>query len=500
MTLRVSNTLSGETEVFEQTTDGTVTLYLCGLTVSDDAHLGHARTWVHTDVMHRWLAYCGYDVRHVENFTDINHKIVARIGEIGEDEDAVATHFIDSIFRDMRALNLKRVDMYPRVTEHIDEIIVLIERLLERGYAYESNGSVYFDVTAFDGYGTLSNQALEEMETQETARLDEKRHPQDFALWKANGPNETNIEEHRTEGALPAAAAAERAITYDSPWGRGRPGWHIECSAMATTHLGETFDIHVAGRDILFPHNENEVAQAVAATDGAYARYWLHTGLLRTKGEKMSSSLQNYFRVADAVEQFGPDVIRTFLLSTVYHADQTFSDAAIEEARERWDRLSTTYERAVHAIDSVQSSSKAADEDLRTAVTAARDDAESAMNDDFNTREAVAALYELTTPINAHLDGAAPYDYIGLHEAIEVFEDIGGAVFGLRLGEQPTTQLRLADRLVELFLALREQERAAGRFERADEIRDELAELGILVEDTEDGATYRIVRQTADEP
>ena len=491
MSLRVTNTLTGETEPFEPRDPDAVTLYYCGLTVSDDAHLGHARSWVHTDVIHRWLEYSGYTVRHVENFTDVNEKIVARVGEHGDDEGAVAGHFIQRVLRDMRSLNLKRVDVYPRVSEHIPEIIGMIERLLERGYAYESNGSVYFDVTTFDDYGQLSNQSLEEMASDEEMATDEKRNPQDFALWKAGGVAPEELEAHRTAEAAPPETAAGCALTFDSPWSEGRPGWHIECSAMATAHLADTFDLHVAGRDILFPHNENEIAQAVAATDGEFARYWLHTGLLQTEGEKMSSSLKNFFRVSDAVAELGPDVIRTFFLSTRYRSDQQFSDAAIEEARERWETLADGYARATNAADDVNARTKVTDDVLRTAITETDKRVEAAMNDDLDTRRAMAALLDLASAVAVHVTEREEYDYRALCEAIERFESIAGGVFGLSLGEQPGSQVRIADELIELILELREQERREGNFERADALRDDLTDLGVIIEDSDTGPTYR---------
>jgi cysteinyl-tRNA synthetase len=496
MTLRVTNTLSGEREPFEPI-DDTVLIYLCGLTTSDPAHLGHARTWVHTDVMHRWLEHLGYDVRHVENVTDVNEKIVARVGEVGDDEAEVAEHYVDEFLGVMRALNLERVDVYPRVTEHVPEIIDLVETLVEEGYAYESNGSVYFDVTTFDGYGALSNQDLAAMEAQgQDEELGDKRRPEDFALWKAGGVAPGEVEEHRHEGAAPAAAACETAMTFDSPWGEGRPGWHVECSAMSMTHLGETFDVHVAGRDLVFPHNENEVAQSEAATGDRFARYWLHTGMLRTGGdegdaEKMSSSLMNYFEAADAVEAYGADVLRTFYLSTVYSADQAFTEDAVAEAEERYERLERAHERAVAAADSVDAHTKVEAEALRAAVAATRESFTDAMNDDFNTREALAALLELATAVNSHADAHDEYDYQGLAGAVEVFETFGD-VFGLTLGGEETGgDVELVEDLVELVLAVREEEREAGNYDRADDLRDRVEALGVEVQDTDDGPTFR---------
>jgi len=498
MTLRVTNTLSGEREPFEPIDEDTVLLYLCGLTTSDPAHLGHARTWVHTDVMHRWLAHLGYDVRHVENFTDVNEKIVARVGEVGDDEESVAEHYIDEFLEVMRALNLKRVDVYPRVTEHVPEIVDLVETLVEGGYAYESNGSVYFDVTSFEDYGALSNQALEGMEAQgQDDELADKRHPEDFALWKAGGVSPGEIEEHRHDAAAPAGAACETAMTFDSPWGEGRPGWHIECSAMSMTHLGETFDVHVAGRDLVFPHNENEVAQSEAATGKRFARYWLHTGMLRTGGEegdaeKMSSSLLNYYEASEAVEAFGADVLRTFYCSTVYSADQSFTEAALAEAEERYDRLARSHERAVAAADSVDAHTKVEDAALRATVAETREGFRAAMNDDFNTREALAALLDLATAVNSHVDDHDEYDYRALADAVDAFETLGGGVLGLTLGtDDAGGEVDIVDDLVELVLEVREEERAAGNYDRGDELRARLQALGVEVQDTDDGPTYR---------
>jgi len=492
MSLRVSNSLSGERESFEPADPESVLLYYCGLTTSDPAHLGHARGWVHVDVMHRWLEWLGYDVRHVENFTDVNEKIVARVGEDGDSEASVAESYIGDIVRDMRSLNLLRAEVYPRVSEHVPEIIELTERLLEQGYAYESNGSVYFDVTSFEEYGKLSNQDREEMDPQGSAEeRTEKRNPADFALWKAGGVNPEEIATHRNETATPPEDAAETARTFDSPWGEGRPGWHIECSVMSMTHLDETIDIHVGGQDLVFPHHENEIAQSEAATGETFARYWLHVRLLEAPDEeKMSSSLGNFETVAAAVDRYGVDVVRTFLLSTAYHSPATYSEQTVDEARQRWERLERGYERAVEAVDSVDARTKVEDDSLREAVAEARTEFEGAMNDDFNTRGALRALRSVVGAVNSHLDDAREFDYQGLRRAVETLEAFGGGVLGFSLGD-PGGEVSVAEQLVELVLEVREREREAGNYERADSLREELHSLGIEVQDTDDGVTYR---------
>ncbi|WP_115865548.1 cysteine--tRNA ligase [Halorussus litoreus] len=481
MTLEVTNTLTGEREPFEPQDPDSVLLYYCGLTVSDFAHLGHARSWVHVDAMHRWLEHLGYDVRHVENFTDVNEKIVARVGEdeLGDSEGEIARHFISETIEDMRSLNLLRAEVYPRVSEHVPEIIDLVETLTEKGYAYESNGSVYFDVTEFEEYGKLSNQKIEEMEAQgEESERSEKRHPADFALWKSG-------EAHPDD----APAGGQ---TWDSPWGEGRPGWHIECSAMSTTHLGDTLDVHVGGQDLVFPHHENEIAQSEAATDQQFAKYWLHVRLLETGGEKMSSSLQNYFTVRNAVSEFGPKAVRMFLLSTAYNNRQTYSEATLDEAVERWERLDRGYDRAVEALDSTDARTKVEDADLRGAVERTREEFADAMNDDFNTREAITALLELVSAVNRHLDEREEFDYRALREAVDSFEELGERVLGFALAGDGEGDVELLDELVELVLDVREQERGAGNYERADDLRDELEALGVEVQDTDSGAEFRV--------
>jgi cysteinyl-tRNA synthetase len=492
MTLQVTNTLTGEQEPFEPAEPDDVLLYYCGLTVSDPPHLGHARSWVHVDVMHRWLEYLGYGVRHVENFTDVSEKIVARVGEDGDTEAAVARHYIAESLAAMRALNLLRAEVYPRVSEHVEEIVALIQTLLEQDYAYEANGSVYFDVTRFEAYGALSNQQLDEIEAQgDPDERDEKRHPADFALWKADGVNPDTVEDHRHDAAAPPAEAAETALTFESPWGPGRPGWHIECSAMAMTHLGETIDLHVGGRDLVFPHHENEVAQSEAATGQPFARYWLHCSLFEFDEEKMSSSLGNFVTVADAVAEHGPNAVRMFLVSGTYNATQTYSDAAVREAVERWERLSRAHEAAVEAADSPDARTKVEAGALRGAVETARTSFESAMNDDFNTREALAALFDLAGAVNRHVDADGPADYQGLRRAIETFERLGGDVLGFDFDGRGAGDVALADDLIELVLDLREAERSAGHFDRADALRERLESLGVVVEDTDAGPTYR---------
>lgn len=491
MALSVRNTLTGDREEFE--VDGEeVLLYVCGLTVSDHAHLGHARTWFHADVLHRWLGNRGYSVRHVENVTDVNEKITARAGEEGlaDSELGVARTFTASILEDMRGLNMRRADLYPRVSEHIPEIIELIERLIDRGYAYEANGSVYFDVSEFADYGALSGQQISELDPQGPAEeRAEKRQPADFALWKANGVDPSAVAEHR-HGPVPDSPPTGE--TWDSPWGRGRPGWHIECSAMSMAHLDETIDIHVGGQDLVFPHHENEIAQSEAATGEQFVNHWLHVGMLRTDGEKMSSSLGNFETVSDALAEWGPNVLRMFFAGAAYRSEQTLSTAALEEAADRWQRLQRAYDRARSAADSPDARTKVTATELREAVRTNRSAFVTAMNDDLNVRAASSALLDLATAVNRHVDEDTPYDYGGLHQAIETFEEFGSDVLGLQFGTETDGSAALATELIELILDLREAEREAGNYERADQLRDDLEALGVTIEDTDTGPEYSL--------
>lgn len=492
MTLIISNTLSGEREVFEPRNPDRVLLYYCGLTVSDSPHLGHARSWVQVDTMRRWLEHLGYSVKHVENFTDVNEKIVARTleGTFGDSEPAVARYFIEQTLADMRGLNLKRPFVYPRVSEHIPEIIALIESLIENGFAYESNGSVYFDVTTFEEYGSLSKQSIDDLEPQGPPNeREDKKHPADFALWKAGAVPPSALEDHVNEDiTLPSEPLGE---TWNSPWGEGRPGWHVECSAMSMTHLGDQIDLHVGGQDLVFPHHENEIAQSEASTGHQFAKYWLHINLLETDGEKMSSSLQNFFTVNNAVAEFGGNAVRMFLLSAQYSQRQTFSEDSLHEAVERWNRLSRTYRRTENAIDSPDATTTTTSRPLRTRVSDAEEQFADAMNDDFNTREALRVIFEVVREVNRYLDDPGPYDYRALHQAIEFFDEYAREVLGFEFADS-SANTELIDELIEIILSLRESERDAGNYEKADEIRSTLESIGISVEDEDDGVTYHL--------
>ncbi|MCX2818194.1 cysteine--tRNA ligase [Haladaptatus sp. F3-133] len=465
--LRLSNTLSGDTEVFEPLDDDRVLLYVCGLTVSDDPHLGHARTWVSFDVLHRYLEYKGYDVEHVENVTDVDDKIIRRAEEEGKTAGEVAARYAEQVYDDMVALNLRRVDVRPHVTEHVDDIVRMVERLVERGYAYEAEDGVYFDVSEFDAYGKLSGQRVDQLEQGEEGTT--KEAPEDFALWK-----------------LADGEAPDEEPTWESPWGEGRPGWHIECSAMSTTHLGETIDIHGGGRDLVFPHHENEIAQTEAATGEEFTRYWLHVGSLRVDDEKMSSSLGNFWTVHEALEEYDANEIRGFLLGTRYTKPQRFTRDALDDGAARWERLRNGYRTCEEAMDSEEARAKETDGALRDATEEAREAFVEAMDDDLNTPEALAALDGIVDAVNAEVE-EPPYDYAGLFCAWRALDELAGDVLGFDFSRDGDTA-----RVVGSVLALREEMRDEGEYETADALRDALEDAGAEVQDTDDGATYRL--------
>ncbi|MFB6284946.1 MAG: cysteine--tRNA ligase [Halobacteria archaeon] len=469
--LEVTDTLSGEKKDFQPLDPPEVLLYVCGLTVSDSPHLGHARTWVSFDVVHRYLDHLGYDVRHVENVTDIDDKIIDKGREEGSSPEEVAEKYSQEVYQDMEDLNLKRVEVRPHVTNHVEQVIELVEILVDKGYAYTAEDGVYFSVKEFQEYGKLSGQDLSELENQ-GEDSEHKQDPSDFAVWKK---------------------AKKGEPSWNSPWGEGRPGWHIECSAMSTCHLGDTIDIHGGGRDLVFPHHENEIAQSEAATGQEFTRYWMHVGPLQVEGDKMSTSLDNFWTVSDALGTYTANDVRMFLVSTQYTKPQTLKDGSLDEASEKWSRLEAAVDACRTAMDSPDSSSTVVDEELRDAVEDADTGFHSAMDNDFNTPEALAELFELVNAVNSHVGEAELYDYHGLYNAWKVLRG-SAELLGFRFGSATDGDVELVDDLVELVLDVRENERRNGNYDTADKIRESLRDIGVEVEDTDDGVTYDVSR------
>ena len=458
MALTLFNTLTREKETFTPREAGRVGMYVCGVTTYDLCHIGHARTYVAFDVVVRYLRKIGYDVTYVRNITDLDDKIIKRAAENGEPFDALTQRYIDEMHRDFAALNLLEPDVEPRVTQHMDDIIRMIESLVTQGYAYQAdNGDVLFDVSTFDDYGRLSRQNLEQL--QAGARVDveaSKLDPLDFVLWKK-------------------AKAGEPS--WHSPWGEGRPGWHIECSAMNKAHLGETFDIHGGGSDLTFPHHENEIAQSCCANQTNYVNYWMHSGMVQVDDVKMSKSLGNFFTIRDVLNAYDAETVRYFLLSSHYRSQLNYTQDNLEQAHAALERLYT----ALRGLTPEQP-----DENLRLPYWNQFTDA---MNDDFNAPEAMSVLFELVREINKARDNDAERAAQLAHVLIELAD-----VLGL-LQQSPESFLQGgADdevALIEALIAQRNKARAEKDWAAADEARDRLTEMGIVLEDGANGTQWR---------
>lgn len=462
MALVLYNTLTRRKEVFEPLVKGRVGIYVCGVTVYDESHLGHAKSAINFDVIVRWLRHRGYDVKHVTNFTDVDDKIIARANDLGMHPLELSQKMIDEYHRDMDALKVARANAYPRASETMPEIIAMVSGLIDKGFAYESKGSVYFSVRKAKEYGRLSGQRLDDM--QAGARIEpgeDKRDPMDFALWKAAKPGE---------------------VAWDSPWGKGRPGWHIECSAMCLKHIGKTVDIHGGGTELIFPHHENEILQSEAYNEAPFVRYWLHNGLLTIEEEKMSKSLKNFFLIKDILKRFAPEVVRFYLLNASYRQPLEYNEKSLEEAGRALERLQNTYD-TMRAAARTASGTDNAEEICQRAWQ----EFEQSMDDDFSTREAIAAMYELSREANRlWSEGALSKD--GARNVVDVLDRFN-RVFDVLAADKPGEDL--SGRLVDLLLKVREDARKRKDFAQADEIRKRLYELGIEIQDTQDGAVWK---------
>lgn len=479
MTLRIYNVLTREKEEFVPLTEGKVNMYVCGPTVYDYAHIGHAKTYVSFDVVVRYLRYLGYDVLYVQNITDVGHmldsgedRVLRKARQLSALPMQVVETYTRDYFEDMDALGVLRPDISPRASGHIPEQIAMIEQLIAKGHAYVVDGSVYFDVSSFPEYGKLSGRVIEELEegTRETVR-DEKRHPADFALWKQAEP--------------------EHILRWPSPWGSGFPGWHIECSAMATKYLGQTFDIHGGGIDNIFPHNECEIAQSEAVHGVTFARYWMLTGSLTLDGIKMSKSLGNTLTIKAALEQWRPEAIRTFILSSHYSNPIDFSSEAIEAAFKGWQRLWSVV-RLVREQMRTAAAGDAGD-DVRAMLDAARTGFIEKMNDDFNAPAALAVLQDLTRQVNTLLNEQGPQSQGTLAAIDQLYRELGSDVLGI-IPDQADSSVSAEreDGLIRLLVDLRAQARANREWATSDRIRDQLKELGVILEDRPDGTIWKV--------
>jgi cysteinyl-tRNA synthetase len=480
MTLRLYNTLDASLQEFRPVHDGRVGIYACGPTVYRAPHIGNFRTFVFNDVLHRFLERKGWAVRFVMNLTDVEDKIIEAARERGASIDAITGPQIDAFFHDLDALGIQPADAYPRATEHIDEMVGLVQRLIERGHAYVSDGSVYFDITSFPAYGKLSR--LEHVDTRAGAGLASRRaidadeygkeDARDFALWKASKDG---------DGRTGAA--------WLTPWGEGRPGWHIECSAMSMAELGETFDIHTGGEDLKFPHHEDEIAQSEGATGEPFVRYWLHVTHLKVNGEKMSKSKGNDFTVGQLLEMgYSAAAMRYLLLQAHYRSELNFSFDGLADAKTAVQRL-TDFRRR---LDETPTAEDAAPTRLKEVADAALRAFDDALDDDLNTPNAFAVVFPFVREVNAALDAARavpPAELDAARTAIDAMDAVLG-VISLAYREEANVDGEFA-RWVERLLAERQQARARRDFAAADRIRDEIAAAGVLVEDTPNGPRWK---------
>ncbi|MGE5549300.1 MAG: cysteine--tRNA ligase [Bacteroidota bacterium] len=472
MALRLYNTLTRQKEEFVPRDPGKAAIYVCGITPYDYAHLGNARPAVFWDVVRRYLAFLGLEVRLVTNFTDIDDKIIRRARETGRDPLALSAEFSRIYLEDLAALGVAPADVYPRVTEHLPEIIDLVRRLLERGHAYQVDGDVYFSIASYPAYGKLSGRSEEEMEAGARVEVDpRKRHPMDFALWKAAKPDE------------PA---------WDSPWGRGRPGWHIECSAMSLKYLGSGFDMHGGSEDLIFPHHENEAAQSEAATGQPFVRYWVHTAFVTVDGNRMGKSMGNLRPIREVAAAVRPKVIRFWLLGTHYRQQINYTQDSLESAAKGLERLETCRNVLwrLTACPPAPGPAAADAEYLREAAGDCRRHFRTAMDDDLNTAMALAALYDLVREANRVAQSKEFRPTAGnqaaLKEVWQTLDDLGG-VLGIWFGEEKAGDEAEIEALVEK----RQEARAAKDWAAADRVRDDLKARGIILEDTPQGVRWR---------
>jgi cysteinyl-tRNA synthetase len=478
MALKVYNDLTRRKEEFQPLEPPQVRMYVCGITPYDETHLGHARAYVTFDVIRRYLEYSGYAVKHVQNITDIDDKIINRSKELGVQSEELVFKYINSYFEVMDALNVKRADNYPQATEHIPEMVRWIGGLVDKGFAYELSDGVYFEVDRFKGYGKLSGRKKEGMEAGARVEVHEqKRNPLDFALWKK---------------------AKEGEPSWPSPWGYGRPGWHIECSVMSTKYLGEQFDIHGGGMDLEFPHHENEIAEAEALTGKVpWVKYWLHNGFVNVNKQKMSKSLGNFFTLKDIFKKFDPMVIRFFLLSTHYRSPVNYSDAEIQSAGEAYERIG----KFLEDLDFTMERSEKAEldielEDLDEELNPFRYKFRSEMDDDFNTAGAIASIFEMIKFCRKTLaEGEIERECLELMKksVLELCELLGIKIESRKPCLPAGMQLAVSGEQIEKLIAEREEARKIRDFKRADRIREKLKEMGIAIEDTPYGAKWETI-------
>lgn len=467
--IQVYNSLTNQKETFEPIQPGKVSMYVCGPTVYNYIHIGNARSAVAFDTIRKYLEYRNFEVNYVSNFTDVDDKIIQAAKDLEVEAPELSKRFIQAFHEDTGALNVKRADVHPTVTESIDDIIAFTEKLIDKGYAYESEGDVYYRARKFENYGKLSGISIDDLESGASNRLDQannskKEDPIDFALWKA---------------------AKEGEISWDSPWSKGRPGWHIECSVMATKYLGDTIDIHAGGQDLQFPHHENEIAQSEACTGQTFANYWLHNGFVTMDEEKMSKSLGNFKLVHDLRQVYDPQILRFFLATAHYRRPINYSEEAIHDAATNLDRIKTAFENARHRLQTAEPALDD-DQDFIDQWNVLKENFVNHMDDDFQAQNGIADIYKMVGQMNRYIQR----DQVSKQIIDMYMTDLECKlyIFGV---ENILGQEDLLDEEIDALIKERNQARADKNFERADEIRDQLRDQGIILEDTAQGIRWK---------
>lgn len=462
--IKIYNSLTNKKEEFAPIEKGHVKMYSCGPTVYNYFHIGNARPFIFFDVVRRYLQYIGYDVKFIQNFTDVDDKIINRANEEGTEPKTLSEKYIEEYFKDADALGIKRADAHPKVSENISQIISLIQKLINKGMAYEKDGNVYYRVSSFPDYGKLSKQDVNDLEVGSRVEVsEEKENPLDFALWKKKKEGE---------------------IYWDSPFGQGRPGWHIECSAMALSYLGEQIDIHGGGADLIFPHHENEIAQSEGATGKKFSKYWMHNGYINIDNKKMSKSLGNFFTVRDIAEEFDLSTVRFFILSAHYRNPINFSRDLIKAAENSLERIYNAKNNLFYLLSVNKNVNADEDNEFAQEINKYKKQFCDAMDDDFNTADAIAAIFELVKFININVDENSSQNKI--HTAQNLLNELTGV-----LGIAQMKSSKMLDKDIEELIEKRQQARKNKDFALADKIRDELKAKNIMLEDTKEGVKWK---------
>ena len=465
--MKIYNTMTRKKEEFIPLEEGKVKMYVCGPTVYNFIHLGNARPFTVFDTLRRYFEYRGYEVTYIQNFTDVDDKIIKRSHEEGISPEEVAEKYIKEYFIDCDGLGIKRATVHPQVTDNIENIIVFVQDLIDKGYAYEAGGDVLFRTRKFKEYGKLSHQNIEELELGARIDVDDKKEdPLDFVLWKAKKEGEPG---------------------WQSPWGEGRPGWHIECSVMSNRYLGNTIDIHAGGQDLQFPHHENEIAQSECRNGHTFARYWMHNGYINVDGEKMSKSLGNFFTVRDISNKYDLGLVRFFLLATQYRNPVNFSDTVLEQAKAGLERLTNARDNAEFILGNLADSSLRDEEkDMVAGLDKYRERFIEAMDDDLNTADAISVIFELAKFMNTNISDQSSKEFVQLN--LDIFNELTGV---LNIANKSVEEDDSLSQKVEDLIAKRAQAKKEKNFALADQIRDELAAMGIAIEDTRQGVKWK---------